>query len=183
MDDIKTQESKKTVVAFVAGLIIGGLLVWTFSGAPEAGAPGKTSDDETTTTSQKYTDETVADKTEDTTMLKEPTTNNFTFTVADQPAGMFVELGDNVKYPTKEGWIAVHEDVNEEIGSVLGAARYDTVVGLMPDQIELLRNTEAGKKYHVVYYIESGDRKFDRHEDTPITAESGGLVETTFVAE
>ena len=35
MSEQETQESSKTVVSFTVGLIVGGLLVWVFSGSPE----------------------------------------------------------------------------------------------------------------------------------------------------
>jgi hypothetical protein len=185
MDDAKRQESKKTVVAFVIGLLIGGLLVWLFSGslgsskketalnesgsidaAIEQGLNEVSRDEEASSTGAK----TATDK------------HDFSFSINDQPAGMTVSLG-NVKYPTDEGWIAVHEEIGGELGNVLGASRYDTNVGLLPKTVELLRSTIKGKTYHVVYYSESGDRMFDRKEDKPLTKEGGGLIEATFVAK
>jgi hypothetical protein len=41
------QEGQKTLVAFIVGLLIGGLLVWAFSG-PSANAPDTTVADEET---------------------------------------------------------------------------------------------------------------------------------------
>ena len=35
MSEAEKQESQKTVVAFITGLLIGGLLVWVFSATPE----------------------------------------------------------------------------------------------------------------------------------------------------
>lgn len=188
MDDNKAQESKKTVVAFVAGLLIGGLLVWVFSGSSGSSTSdalsnkNKTIDDAI----EEGLGEAAKDK-EKTGTTTAPTTKSsskdFSFKVADQPKGSIVLLGEGVKYPTEEGWIAVHEEVGGELGNVLGASRYHTGVGLEPTTIDLLRNTEAGKTYHVVYYTESGDRMFDRREDTPMTKEGGGLLEATFVAK
>ncbi len=184
MDDNKTQESKKTVVAFIVGLIIGGLLVWTFSASPEGAEVDERPN--TTATSTQVGDRTADTKKDDspvTITKKEPVAGNFTFTVANQSQGNTVSLGEGVKYPSDQGWIVVHEEVNGQLGSALGAARYETGVGLLPKQVELLRSTEAGKTYRVVYYTESGDRKFDRKEDVPMTAQGGGLVATTFKAE
>ena len=36
MDESNKQEGQKTVVSFIAGLLIGGLLVWVFSDAPDS---------------------------------------------------------------------------------------------------------------------------------------------------
>ena len=43
MTDVK-QEGQKTIVSFIVGLLIGGLLVWAFSG-PEVSAPNDKKDD------------------------------------------------------------------------------------------------------------------------------------------
>lgn len=186
MDDNKTQDSKKTVVAFVAGLLIGGLLVWIFSASPEAAAPGRVFDGDDRDAAFEGERNNDSDKTEEenagaATIVQE-LAGDFTFTIANQPAGSVVSLG-SAQYPTAEGWIVVHEDVDGELGSALGAARYDTVVGLTPTSIDLLRNTMTGKTYRVVYYTESGDKMFDRKEDVPMTKNDGGLIEATFVAK
>lgn len=184
MDNNKTQESKKTVVAFVAGLLIGGLLVWVFSAGQESSTADKVSKSETkTAASSEAPATTTAQKTEDVKVVKEADQGAFTFNVANQPAGAIVTLGSDVKYPTKEGWIVVHEDAGGELGRALGASRYNTEVGLTPDSIDLLRNTEKGKTYHVVYYTEDGDRMFDLKMDTPMQKDGGGLIKAMFVAE
>lgn len=186
MDD-KKQESKKTVVAFVAGLLIGGLLVWVFSASPESSTADKDAK-ETKTDSARDTyanGDNKADAGETGTTTKETRENSagFTFTVANQPAGSVVSLGESEKYPTEEGWIVVHEEVGGELSNVLGASRYHTGVGLLPHEVKLLRNTEKGKTYHVLYYTEDGDRMFDLKLDTPMTNTGGGLIEATFVAQ
>ena len=182
MDD-KTQDSKKTVVAFVAGLIIGGLLVWLFSGSPEATAPEKTSADKkgSMTAVEEKLDAAQEENT-DTKTTEALIDGNLAFTVANQSAGMTVALGE-VRYPSVEGWIVVHDDAGGELGWALGAARYNTDIGLRPDHVELLRATEAGKTYHVVYYTEDGDRMFDLKLDTPMSVEGGELLSATFVAQ
>lgn len=187
MDDNKTQDSKKTVVAFVAGLLIGGLLVWIFSASPEAAAPERVfdEDDKNATFVGDRNNDSNERKEESggvATTVKESSGDHFTFTVTNQPAGSVVSLGQ-AQYPTVEGWIVVHEDVDGELGSALGAARYDTGVGLTPIEVELLRGTESGKTYRVVYYTESGDKMFDLKVDTPMAKDGGGLIEATFVAE
>lgn len=185
MDD-KTQDSKKTVVAFIAGLIIGGLLVWLFSGPSEGTSSSKTGlntkKDADTEIDENLGD--IVDETKDTGGITDKTTQgNEAFSVADQSAGMMVSLGTTVQYPSKEGWIVVHEDVNGELGSALGAARYNTEVGLTPTSVELLRGTMSGKTYHVVYYTEDGDRMFDLKMDMPMMKDDGGVLQATFVAE
>lgn len=190
MNDNKTQESKKTVVAFVAGLIIGGLLVWMFSGAPkESTTDNALTDNKSNVSLDKQTDGAQVtggnnkDQTATASTTAVPDKGNFTFLVANQPAGAVVLLGKDMKYPTKEGWIAVQDEMNGKLGNVLGASRYDTEVGLTPHSVELLRSTKTGKTYHVVYYTESGDRIFSRVDDAPMKATGGGIIETTFVAE
>lgn len=180
MDD-KKQEGKKTVVAFAAGLIVGGLLVWLFAGSPEATAPDSTSNDDA---ADAVLDEGTRDgeEVDAATTTDDSTRDDFTFTVANQPVGTIVLLRE-AKYPTQEGWIVVHEDMSGELGSALGAARYDTEARLTPNRIQLLRTTQAGKTYRVVYYAESGDNMFDLKEDTPMTTGTGALVQATFTAQ
>ncbi len=205
MDDRK-KESQKTVVAFVAGLLIGGLLVWVFTERPEAPATnnndrngntevtentnGNTSDDEeddnddvdtgTSTNTDASSDVDVADST--TTPTASATVDgNFSFSVADQRAGSTVALSDTTSYPTEQGWIVVHEDANGSLGNALGAARYNTTAGLTPDQVVLLRGTTSGNRYHVVYYSEDGDRIFDLNRDVPLQNEDG-MIRASFEA-
>lgn len=186
MDD-RRQESKKTVVAFVAGLLIGGLLVWLFSGPGQGSAPTKKSDSEKDTkTAVEKTDEDTSYEEEDkesgmtgTTTAKPQSAG--TFSIANQAAGMKVSL-ENVDYPSEEGWIVVHDDIDGEPGRALGAARYHTGVGLMPKEVDLLRATEKGKTYLVIFYAQNGDKEFDLKIDTPMMKD-GKLLSATFTAQ
>ncbi len=184
MDD-KKLESQKTVVAFVAGLLIGGLLVWVFSASPDKPTP-TTSSEETPEGEMTNTEEAPeVNETEETPTSSAPVvqevTGDFSFSVADQSAGTSVSLGDRTSYPTNEGWIVVHEDVNGSLGNALGAARFNTAAGLAPQSVSLLRGTTAGKNYQVVFYSENGDRMFDIREDA-IMMRDGKMISDTFAA-
>lgn len=190
-EETEKQEGQKTVVAFIAGLLIGGLLVWVFSSSPEdQGATATNATDENTpaeTTSNETNTSDVNDSTTRTSENVTRTTSSQTTTasndtqtntqsesvgdgsiaVTDQGAGSMVVLTD-VAYPTNAGWIVVRDYENNVPGRILGAARYNETDGLLPASVNLLRNTEAGKTYQVVFYSESGDKVFDVADDTMI---------------
>ena len=185
------QETQKTVVAFIAGLLIGGLLVWVF------GASSDSSDEMSDTENQQGVSETAdtssalegaidnsaSGGTSDTIRQATPVvTETGSIAVPSQPAGTTVVLGE-VTFPTTDGWIAVHEDADGDLGNALGASRYSTPTGLVPERIELLRSTNAGNVYHVVFYSENGDLVFDLDDDLLITRPGGATVEATFSAE
>ena len=181
MTDQTTNDGQKTVVAFIAGLLVGGLLVWIFNDTP-AEAPVTT--DEPTQTEDADTAD--ADSTESTDDVSEVTNDpgdtpaepapepvadlpsgDGSATVSDTSAGMVVPL-DSATYPTDNGWIAVRTYENGEVTNILGAARYSREQGLVPEQISLLTPTIAGREYAIVFFTENGDRQFDLRTDTPI---------------
>jgi len=78
-----------------------------------------------------------------------------------------------------EIWVAVREDVEGELGNILGARRIDagTTENIV---VLLLRSTVPDTKYHVVLYRENGDGVFDNKTDTLL--ETGGrIIESSFV--
>lgn len=196
MEESIKQDGQKTVVAFIAGLLIGGLLVWVFSASPE-----DTNVDDAAETAERteQTDRTDSDDTED---ARTSTNNSNTSTnadkgsestptsvmgegslsVNDQPAGGVVAIAD-AEYPSTDGWIVVHDYVGGEMGNALGAARYSTTEGLLPSEVRLLRVTEAGKTYFVVFYSDNGDRVFDLADDLPVMNEDGEMVGDVITAE
>jgi len=190
MTDAEKQERQKTVVAFIAGLLIGGLLVWIFSSssstseeAAEQAAVNSAGDDqammddtkEDTMTGHNDTGMTSSDM--DTSMDSVISSGDGSISVGSQPAGMEVKLA-RVTYPTTDGWIVVRDYADGVAGGILGAARYSTTVGLLPESVELLRATEAGSKYQVTFYTENGDLVFDTMTDMPMTG-----AEVYFFAE
>ena len=198
------QESKKTVVSFIVGLLIGGLLVWAFSG-PAADAPATddaeapASADETTAASdendeanddEEMTEDAAADtetdeevSSPDTTADaadKEPAelpTGEGAVAVGDQAAGDRVAL-ERVVFPIDEGWIAVRSYTDEQLGNILGAARFSKEQGLVPEAVPLLAPTTAGNEYAIVFFTENGDREFNLANDVQVDS-----VFATFTAQ
>ena len=189
MSEQEKQESQKTVVAFVAGLLIGGLLVWVFSGSPEETPTDEPVVDDTTegtdlgpvSTEDSDNEPSVDDSdTED-----EPTepaiaelpTGDGAIEVNNQPAGSSVVLAA-ATFPNDEGWVGVRDFRDGQLVGLLGVARYSKEQGLVPEEITLQRSTASGETYAVVFYTESGDRIFSLADDVQVD----GIMET-FQAE
>ncbi len=90
-------------------------------------------------------------------------------------AGMSVSLKD-VTFPAKEGWVGVRNLNDGKFGMILGVARFSAEQGLNPTEIQLLTPTVAGREYAIVFYSESGDRKFNLAEDVQIAGEFATFV-------
>ncbi len=179
MSDQEKQEGQKTVVSFVSGLLIGGLLVWAFSGSPK--------EEKMTPTDEEATTSEVAGETEGETTTEGATEGETkggdmmigdgALNVNDQPAGASVAL-ESATFPTAEGWVAVRIYSDEQLGSILGAARFSEEQGLVPTSVDLLAPTVAGREYAVVFYSEDGNREFNLDGDLIV---EGGM--TTFTAQ
>jgi len=177
MSDEK-QEGQKTIVSFVVGLLIGGLLVWAFSG-PSASAPEIEKEADQTAEVDVMTDkEADAEEVNETsTPVATLPVGDGNVTIADQSAGNQIKL-TSVTYPISEGWIGVRDYQSERLGSVLGVARFSESQGLVPNEINLQRNTTAGREYAVVLYTDNGDREFNLANDVQIDS-----VFATFTAK
>ena len=185
MSDQEKQESQKTVVSFIAGLLIGGLLVWVFGGTPKQSAPTAVTNVDTGTTT------TMATGTAANTTTNQPSTattatssaaanmqmGNGSITVEDQPAGMSVQLHGAI-FPVKEGWIAVRSYENGQLGRILGAALFSQTQKIVPDTISLLAPTVAGQQYAVVFFSDDGSHTFNLAHDKQI-----GSTLATFTAQ
>ena len=171
-----TKDGQKTVVTFIAGLIIGGLLVWVFSG-DDARAP-KQNDDEQNDVAAEVTEGESIDVAVENVEVSTPTlqTGDGAVAVSDQAASSVVSI-DSATFPSDEGWIGVRDYQDGELGFVLGVARFSKEQGLIPEDIQLLTPTVAGKTYAVVFYSESGDRTFDLRNDVMVEG-----VMSTFTA-
>lgn len=179
-ENMMTEENKKTVIAFIAGLLVGGLLVFIFS---EPAAKNVTSN----TTNDNETSEVSADdeteKNENKTVEVSNETVNTTapsrvisdgaIVVADQDAGDTVKL-DSVEFPADAGWIGVRDYENGQMSGLLGVSRFNLADGLTPDSIRLLRATVAGNTYAVIFYADNGDKTFSLANDAQLT----GVMET-----
>jgi len=91
----------------------------------------------------------------------------------------------NVVYVTtivleREGWVAVHEDINGSLGNVLGAAWFPK--GTSSGSVELLRDTRVGGTYHAVLYTDDNDKIFELGEDAQLVNVEQEPVMDTFEA-
>jgi cytoskeletal protein RodZ len=177
MPDAEKQEGQKTVVAFITGLLIGGLLVWVFSSTPDEVTPPENEEVTTEEKANTSTNTQSASVSTATTNTNTSSDGKGSLSVDDQPAGKTVILG-KTSYPDENGWIVVRDYANGAVGNILGAARYSTTEGLTPTKVTLLRSTVAGKTYTVMFHSENGDKKFSSADDKPMEAGS-----TTFEAE
>ena len=171
------QEGQKTVIAFVAGLLVGGLLVWVF-GSPSEQAPTDLDNDNSAPVTEGVDPGSVAsdsnlgsrgDMDSDTEVkpFVEASVGAGAITVSDQPAGDVVVLG-SVTFPEEEGWIGVREYQSGQLTGLLGVARWSVDQGLIPSEVKLLRSTESGSQYALVFYSENGDREFNLANDVQI---------------
>lgn len=169
MSEQEKQEGQKTIVSFVSGLLIGGLLVWAFSGSPREDK--KMTSDEGTNTEEatESTTEATKEATNTTPAGAAMNVGDGSIGVKDQAAGASVALND-VTYPADEGWIAVRSFRDGKVGNILGAARFSKTQGLDPKSVPLLVPTTAGNEYAVVFFTEDGNRTFNLNGDIQLEA-------------
>jgi hypothetical protein len=169
MSEQEKQENQKTIVAFAAGLLIGGLLVWVFGGATPK---SPTDQDENATTTEEVEGDVEGDATtspsendddEDDDEM-EMKVGNGAVDIDDQKAGASVAL-NSATFPSDEGWIGVRDYVDGQIGGILGVARFSKEQGLIPQAVTLQRATRAGNTYAIVFFSENGDRIFNTAND------------------
>jgi hypothetical protein len=179
MSDEK-QEGQKTIVSFIVGLLIGGLLVWAFSGpSVEAPKTEKADEDKEEVEKEKIevTTTTESAEVEDVAPVATLPVGEGDVEVADQPAGEAVVLA-SATFPVSEGWIGVRDYQSGQLGGLLGVVRFSEAQGLVPNSVVLQRATVAGKEYAVVVFTESGDLKFSIADDVQLDS-----VFATFTAK
>lgn len=177
-DNKMTEESKKTIIAFIAGLLVGGLLVFIFvnpsatndkvdeNNEVEAGEMADTNDEED--------DSDVSMSDDDTSTANDtPRVTGGSISVTDQDAGSRVNF-TNAAFPANEGWVGVREYQNGQLIGLLGVSRWSKSEGLLPTSVSLLRPTVDGQTYAIVFYSENGDNVFSLASD----AQMGGVMGT-----
>ncbi len=181
MSEQQKEDTQKTVVAFIVGLVIGGLMVWAFSGnGGDAPTVDKATEEDKAeiTSSSTNSDKDTDDKAETPAIEKVSLpVGDGGASVKDYTAGRVVTL-ETATFPVAEGWVGVRDYVNDQLTGLLGVARFSESQGLVPSEIILQRPTEAGKQYAIVFYSEDGDRQFNLATDAQIDD-----IATTFTAK
>jgi hypothetical protein len=165
------QDGSKTLVSFVVGLLIGGMLVWAFSG-PSAVAPAdEVSTDEASEMTAEAGDEAAAETETATDEVVEKVSvlpvGNGSIVVDDQPASTQVTLS-RATYPIEEGWIGVRDFNNGQLGFIKGVVRFSAAGNRVPENIVLQAPTQVGQVYAVVVFSDNGDNAFNPAGDVQI---------------
>lgn len=160
----KSKQRNILIITIVVGLLFGFFVGRMWSGK-NAGEEALIADETATTTKSV--------------IAKSETSGTNSITLSEQSAGNVVSV-TKVSL-ANDSWVVIHEDANGEFGNILGAGWFpkgnnENVV------IELLRGTDADKKYYAVLYTDDGDKKFDAKADRPIT-ENGKAVLQVFMAK
>jgi hypothetical protein len=169
------QDGSKTLVSFVVGLLIGGMLVWAFSGptnqtntndgANNEDEAGEMMADEQGAVAAEEDVETTSD-TSAAPVLTLPVGDG-SVVVNDQPASASVVL-ERATYPIEEGWIGVRDFNNGQLGFIKGVVRFSAAAGVVPENIILQDATRVGQQYAVVVFSDNGDNAFNPAGDVQI---------------
>lgn len=183
--EAEQQQGQKTVVAFISGLLIGGLLMWVFGAEPKTDGAANVKKDADTADVVATDDVDGADVSDGADAPDAPVVSmgDGSISIKNKAVGKTVALGD-VTYPADSGWIAVHRMDGENLAGVIGAARFAVKEGLTPKMVELFNATlEAGSSYAVVFHKTDGDRTYSSKTDTVMAGADGKFLGTTFKAE
>ena len=163
------QDGSKTLVAFVVGLLIGGMLVWAFSGPSEDHHNEEEMEHEASEMVEETeaTEEEEMDEEEEMVEAPKLEVGDGSVVVNDQPSGMTVSL-DRATYPVEEGWIGVRDYNNGQLSFIKGVVRFSAAAGLVPEEIVLQIPTQPGREYAVVMFTEDGDNNFNPAGDVQI---------------
>lgn len=177
----QNQDGQKTIVSFIVGLLIGGIVVWMFTGTP-AETPTVENENEVEQSEE------IADADDATIELSDGTVEvqleevgmeigEGSVSVSNQPASSRVALNE-VVFPLSDGWIGVRDYDNGQVGSILGVMRFSESEGLIPEEIVLQRSTSAGNTYAVVFFNPGETNEFNPRHNSQINQ-----VFATFTAE
>lgn len=165
-------DTSKTFVAFVAGLLLGGIIVWMFSGPSDNKDHMDDDhkddvvmmDESATATDSEINDATDANDEAPAAALPQ---GDGSVAVSDQPASDLIAI-DRVVYPIAEGWIGVRDYNDGQLGFIKGVIRFSASAGIAPEAIPLQLGTVAGDTYAVVMFKDNGDAVFSPAGDVQL---------------
>ncbi|MFT5832160.1 MAG: hypothetical protein ACI9SY_000543 [Candidatus Paceibacteria bacterium] len=167
------QDGSKTLVSFVVGLLIGGMLVWAFSGpSNQLNTVNEVGNDEeagemTEAGEESEGGEEMASEEPVAAMAPTLPVGDGSVIVNDQPASAQVTL-ERATYPIEEGWIGVRDFNNGQLGFIKGVVRFSAAAGVVPENIILQDSMRAGQQYAVVVFSDNGDNAFNPAGDVQI---------------
>lgn len=158
-----SEENKKTIVAFIAGLLIGGILVFIFANPGDKDA--KNSTDRRTDETAKTAPDSVSGESSNEEVNRDQVSATGVTSVDNRPVADTAALNE-IEFPAESGWVGVRDFENGQLTGLLGVARWNMAEGLTPTEVPLLRSMEKGRTYAIVFYKDNGDKHFDLATDS-----------------
>jgi len=164
---------RKSFMIFAGGLLVGGLLAWSWFSLVSDRAITATENNPTPTEEGGTTGST---NTKGNSLPGSTIGNEALVVPPTQDAGLSVAISSaTVTTPT---WVVVYESLNGVRGNALGAALF------FPETksrtINLLRATTPGKTYFVGRNVDNGDKQFSLANDKPVLNAAGKPVYAEF---
>ncbi len=170
--------NQKMITSLIIAFLIGLFLGWTFSGERgEDEATPSVDENGIEEDVEGVIDEMISNEEED---LPQITEGEF-LKVLDQEAGERVFVYE--VSITEPRWVVIHENLNGEIGNILGARFFSEKES--EGWVRLLRNTEPENTYYAALYqvderMKDRGRVFDMERDLPLIDEEGNRVIVQF---
>jgi hypothetical protein len=164
----------RSVWIFIAGVVVGGLLVFAWFSANESGSVGQSA----TSTTSGATRNTVTTTTSGSAISGATITASDDVVVLDQDAGDAVVVKDaSVSVPT---WLVVYELSQGKPVRALGATMFFPEYNGKGGVITLLKPTMPNTTYFVGSSLDTGDHTFTPHVNKEVVDSNGSMVGTTF---
>ncbi len=170
-----TSGAKLTSI-FIAGIVVGLIIGWGwFSLGGDTGKVATTTTPSTSSSSETTTGTNAGSNTGSAPVVSSGSSGSG-ITVATQTAGVQVAVSNiSVSVPT---WVVVLANVDGKPGNALGAQMF--FPGQSAGTIDLLVKTVAGQSYFVGQFVDNGDHRFSRADDTQVNTVAGSPMLTSF---
>jgi hypothetical protein len=163
----------KLASTFLAGVIVGLIIGW---GWFSLGGDNSKVATTTTPNNSSSSETTSGTNTNTTPAVVSSGASGSGITVATQPAGLQVAVSNiSVSVPT---WVVVLANVDGKPGNALGAQMF--FPGQTAGTIDLLVKTVSGKSYFIGQFVDNGDHRFSRADDTQVNTVAGSPMLSSF---
>jgi hypothetical protein len=186
------EQQQKMLASFIAGLVIGALVVWFWSSIGVTRSASRRAADTPAATSTESASSTGAIAASSDASGTPPVQSGGhspvtigsgepSITVSGDQKGSVIQLA-RAMLPDINGWIVARPIRDGTAEHPIGASHFHD--GYWTDTIELVKPLISGAQYQVIVYRDDGNNVFSSISDTPYTdSTTGHTVEAIFTAQ